>query len=467
MSIEILNDASDQLIPNLNFKQPATASYIIDRHSASFHAIGGNVYRPTSGVRLIRFNLNSEDFLEPSTLRVMFDIVNTDGDNAKKLFPVGPAACFFSRCRILSRGQLVEDIMNYNRVHTMLSLFKSDGAVNDELAESNLAIYLNHQTDVSLATSDVQGISAGSRQTVMFRPCFGILNQAKFISLKYSPITIELELDSDILANIVSPAAVNEQVLNYRGVYTTANTSTSWEIQNCIVRCDIVKIDSELQNKYDDHLMSGGSINLKYTTYHSQFLKVLGSTFSVNLTRSLTYLTRVYVSFMKTLGSAGNYPDYWLKPCTCFYSTLRTANRNCPRDQVMPRYDKNYDPVQSCLLQIGSKIIPDYPLQSTTEAYYFLKKAFNLNTVFPLHTHSINIGAREYMDNKFIIVFDTEKLNGHIASFTGMNVKNGEQITLQMKLQTANQDYNPDDCHIVLEAEQVLEIKGSYVRVAD
>ena len=292
MSIEILSDASDQLIPNLNFKQPATASYIIDRHSASFHAIGGNVYKPTSGVRLIRFNISSEDFLEPSTLRVMFDIVNVNGDMTKGLYPIGSAAGFFSRCRILSRGQLVEDIMNYNRVHNMLMLFKSEGAVNDEMMESNLSEYSRG----GVVTQDLTGIGSGRRQTVMFRPCFGLLNQPKFISLKYSPITIELELDSDIGANIVTPDPATGDNVVYGNQYPADNLSTDWEIQNCIVRCDIVKIDSELQNKYDDHLMSGGSINLKYTTYHSQFLKVLGSTFSVNLTRSLTYLTRIYVS---------------------------------------------------------------------------------------------------------------------------------------------------------------------------
>ena len=133
----------------------------------------------------------------------------------------------------------------------------------------------------------------------------------------------------------------------------------------------------------------------------------------------------------------------------------------------MPDYAKEEDIVQSCLVHIGSKIIPDYPLQSSTEAYYFLKKAFNLNTLQPQYTHSLSISAREYMDHKFVIVFDTEKLNGHVASFTGMNVKNGEQITLQMKLQTDELTYNPEDCHIVLEAEQVLEINGSYVRAAD
>ena len=48
-----------------------------------------------------------------------------------------------------------------------------------------------------------------------------------------------------------------------------------------------------------------------------------------------------------------------------------------------------------------------------------------------------------------------------------MNIKNGDQITLKMSLQSRDTTLNPEDCHIILESEQVLEIKGSYGRVAD
>ena len=93
------------------------------------------------------------------------------------------------------------------------------------------------------------------------------------------------------------------------------------------MRADIVKIGSELQNKYDDHLMSGGFNNLKYTTYYPQFLKGLGSTFSINLSRRLTYLNRVSVSFMEdtttNAGKSANPIDFWMKPRTCVYHTTR------------------------------------------------------------------------------------------------------------------------------------------------
>ena len=99
MSIEILSDMNDELISNLNYKNPRTASYIIERNSCTFHAVGGNVYKPTSGIRVIRFNINAEDFLDPSSFRVMFDIVNTaeavSEDKPRVLYPISPAHGFF------------------------------------------------------------------------------------------------------------------------------------------------------------------------------------------------------------------------------------------------------------------------------------------------------------------------------------------------------------------------------------
>ena len=461
--MEILKDASDELISHLSYKNPSTASYIIDRNSASFHAVGGDTYSPVSGVRLIKFNINSEDFLDPNSLRIQFDIVNTG--TGKTLFPVGGPHGFFSRCRLLSRGAVIEDISQYNRVHEMLRLFKSTGGVQDDLTES----FLNEYNKGGTITKELSGVT--DRMTVLFKPIFGLLNQPKYLSLKYTPLTIELELDSNMYANIVEPPDANSV---YKDVYTAAMTSGAFNIQNCIVRCDIIKVDSELQNKYDNHFMSeGGFINLRYTTYHSQIMKIVGDTnFNVNISRSLTYLTRIYTSFIKSpiKSNDSEHPaDFWTKTYNTFYHSLRKENRKLAKDTHVPEYVKANDIVQSAQIQIGSKLFPDYPIRSSSEAYYFLKKAHNLNTVFHNHVHSLNINAREYLDHKFVMVFDTEMVNGHVAAFTGRNIKNGEQITLKMDLPTGTEGTarKPEDVHIVLEAEQVLEVRGTYVRAVD
>ena len=128
---------------------------------------------------------------------------------------------------------------------------------------------------------------------------------------------------------------------------------------------------------------------------------------------------------------------------------------------------KYEDIVQSCQIQIGSTLTPDYPMKTNSEAFYHLKSSHNLDSVFNNHVHSFNIKGKDYLDHKFVIGFDTENANGHTTAFTSMNVNNGEHITLKMQLQKANTTSNPEDCHIVLEAEQILEIRGSYARFAE
>jgi len=147
---------------------------------------------------------------------------------------------------------------------------------------------------------------------------------------------------------------------------------------------------------------------------------------------------------------------------------LRSLNRVIAKDSQVCNYKQEQDMIQSLQLQIGSRLYPDYPITSSTEAFYMLRKAFNFGeTSIRDHVHSFNIKSKEYLDHKFVIVFDTEKVNGHTASFTGLNVKNGDQMTLKKRLLSSSATLLPEDCHIVLEAEQAVEITANKVYVAD
>ena len=51
----------DILIDNLSFKLNKGSSYIVDRRSVSFFPTTSNVYKPSSGARVLKFSLNGED----------------------------------------------------------------------------------------------------------------------------------------------------------------------------------------------------------------------------------------------------------------------------------------------------------------------------------------------------------------------------------------------------------------------
>ena len=72
----ISNSIENGLINGLSYKLDATASYITDRKSCTFYAMGGNAYAPNSGTKVIKLVLNSESWLDPSTIKIQFDVQN-------------------------------------------------------------------------------------------------------------------------------------------------------------------------------------------------------------------------------------------------------------------------------------------------------------------------------------------------------------------------------------------------------
>ena len=62
-----------QLVDPLSFRLTKTASYITKRRSCTFHASGSNIYNPTTGTKLIKIPITGQDWLDPSTFRIMFD----------------------------------------------------------------------------------------------------------------------------------------------------------------------------------------------------------------------------------------------------------------------------------------------------------------------------------------------------------------------------------------------------------
>ena len=126
------NSTDDYLIDGLSFKLPQGASYVTNRRSVSFFPSGSDTYAPTSGTKVIKIRLNGTDWLDPSTVKIMFTLKNTDATNDLK-FLSGPHA-FFRRMRIVCGGQIVEDIDDYNRVCEMFNILQSKNVrANDEI----------------------------------------------------------------------------------------------------------------------------------------------------------------------------------------------------------------------------------------------------------------------------------------------------------------------------------------------
>ena len=124
----VINASEDVLIDSLSFKLGNSASYITDRKSCTFYATGSNIYKPESGTKVIKFQLNSNGWLDPSTVRINFNLVNNDTTTPpatiKYLRPLQGGHSFFRRMRISANGPLLEDF-DYNRTHQMFEMLTS------------------------------------------------------------------------------------------------------------------------------------------------------------------------------------------------------------------------------------------------------------------------------------------------------------------------------------------------------
>ena len=120
-------ESEDIMINNLNFGLPQTSQYIADRRQVNYCPSGSNVYAPNAGNKNIRFYLSGDanQYLDLSSVRLFATLQNTDGTRAKFLRPLGGSHAFFNRYRCTVGGQIVQDIVEYNRHCELFKSFKS------------------------------------------------------------------------------------------------------------------------------------------------------------------------------------------------------------------------------------------------------------------------------------------------------------------------------------------------------
>jgi hypothetical protein len=142
----------------------------------------------------------------------------------------------------------------------------------------------------SFNTTNVRGIPPSSSRSVSFKPLFGILNQPKYIPLSWCPMMMEFEMVNNSEDAIASPYGTT-------GAFKDTDTSTAWQIEDVRVVCDIVTLDSALQNSYAEHVLSGKNLPINYSTYVSQFQTLTSADFAINVSRAVTRLKSVFINF--------------------------------------------------------------------------------------------------------------------------------------------------------------------------
>ena len=106
----VISGGEDSLLESLSFDLPPSSSYVQQRRLVSYYPSGASTFSP-SGVRVCRFTIAGDGWLDPQSLRVYAKLANTHASAALQLAD-GPHT-LFSRVRLFVGGTLVEDLDAY------------------------------------------------------------------------------------------------------------------------------------------------------------------------------------------------------------------------------------------------------------------------------------------------------------------------------------------------------------------
>ena len=533
----IVSEAQDTMINQLNFGLPETSQYITDRRFVNYFPSGSNIYSASGGGnKNIRFYISgdSNQYLDLSSIRLFANIKNTDAsDRAKFLRPLGGLHAFMERYRATVGGQIVQDIDQYARHCQLYKSFKSkdvnemddiesspnpswdddyhryanglnnfldadsvvtDGAARTEGKTNGAGTVADPRGVVNVNTAadhnewgrigfrhtrhSLSGIPSNGQMRLGHKPVCGLLESNYYLPLRFAPLELEFTIVSDSNEPIVVPqgdAQTNPDTeTDKQGYYFQAgNTSVLWEINNVIIRAEVITLDNTVDNNITKHLLEGQSLKLIVPQYHTltQTFNAGGGEINMNIVKSASKLSNAFITLYREKKTGTRYgqflPDNYVhKRWNYFYNPMINSEINDGFDGALVEGQGFQDFTRnlSWQLQVGNKKFPEFECQSLAEAFYFLRRTIHYHNA---DQNSLNISYKQYRENKFIIGVSFEKMAD--VNFTSINTKMGSLLTFKIKGTQGPLDTNEQIQEIFthLISESVLELRESGAIVYD
>ena len=529
----IVSEAQDTMINQLNFGLPETSQYITDRRFVNYFPSGSNIYSASGGGnKNIRFYISgdSNQYLDLSSIRLFANIKNTDSsDRAKFLRPLGGLHAFMERYRATVGGQIVQDIDQYARHCQLYKSFKSkdvnemddiesspnpswdddyhryanglnnfldaDSVVTDGAAKTegktngagteadprgvvNVNIAADHnewgRIGFRHTRHSLSGIPSNGQMRLGHKPVCGLLESNYYLPLRFAPLELEFTIVSDSNEPIVVPEGNGTTETDKNGYYFQGgNTSVLWEINNVIIRAEVITLDNTVDNNITKHLLEGQSLKLIVPQYHTltQTFNAGGGEINMNIVNSSSKLSNAFITLYREKITGTRYgqfrpSNYIHKRWNYFYNPMINSEINDGFDgalvpgQGFQDFTRNL----SYIMQVGNKKFPEFECQSLSEAFYFLRRTLHYHNA---DQNSLNISYKQYREDKFIIGVSFEKMAD--VNFTSINTKMGSLLTFKIKgtqgpLLPAEQ-IQEIFTHLV--SESVLELRESGAVVYD
>ena len=447
--------APSTLISQLDYSLKSTAPYVLRRRSVRMYPSSSTSFSP-SGTNQCRITLAaSDEWLDPSTLRFVCTLRNLDGERYLKPWCHNPSS-LFQRVRELCGGTVITDVLSYARTaEAFQSLLEpSEWQFSEAVlgfGGGQYGMWDAHRPDINLDEPDiyVPNISRhprpgilrpGGSYTCVQRLLTGMVKSNKLIPLRVCPLTYELTLET--ASKFCVPAG--------------GQTSQNYSLENCYVLCDLLTLDSSIQNSYMKSLLGGNALSLIIPSYITIKYPITNAeTLAIVVQRAMTRNVAVFVNFNQETDIATNfvYPD-------------RDDNDTEKMWQGAGPYFMPISPAEPILsdnpfsfqLQLGSKLWPEQPMNSMAEMYETLRKAVGTHNQ---DIKNISLDRSAYNGDKFIIGVDLEKNLGD--PFSAENTRAGD--VLRLVFTGIDPRLNLRYCYVHLIGSSVLEIRetGAFV----
>jgi hypothetical protein len=410
----LLGASEEQLISSLDFSAlKPSANYITNRRSTQYYPQGQSTFSSTNGANVARITLGGSDgsWVDPSTLRICWSVLNTGGAGSGYVQPVSGSHCFVNRIELRCAGTLLEDIHGYGRLHEMLSRLKPRDWRNNEMLCSGGVFDVDEMAmDFELGTPI---IDHGKSLSMSCKPFLGVLGAGKYLPTKFAPLTLEIHF-----------AAAKDAVFQNGAYHPAGNGSTGdsapvsnqYSLDDVHIKCDVVTLDSALDASLTRILMENKALTWSYNTWYQQTGLITGnvSETSVTLSRAVTRLKSLFLTFQR-------------EPTTTSTVVEFVHPSNGIPDRLVAKWSTS-DPTFSLQCSIGNKLFPELPCKTVANFWEHLRKAVDVHDT---SSKSLSMRPSQYLSDQFIAAFSLEKVPG--AGFSGINTRSGDALRLEMK----------------------------------
>ena len=322
---------------------------------------------------------------------------------------------------------------------------------------------------------------ANCKMRLSHKMCCGLMESNYYLPLKFAPLELEFTIVSDGNEPIVVPQGdaqtnPNDETDKQGYYFQGGNTFTSWEINDVIIRAEVITLDNTVDSNLTKHSLEGQSLKLIIPQYHTitQTFDTGGGEINMNIVKSASKLTNAFITLYRTPRQGARYgyflpSNYIYKKWNYFYNPMVNGEINDgPLANTVPLQEgkgfQDYTRNLSWQMQIANKKYPEFECQSLSEAFYFLRRTLHYMNY---DQNSLNISYSQYRSNKFVIGVSFEKMAD--VNFTGTNTKMGSLITFKIKATegTLAETEQIQEIYTHLVSESVVEFTESGTIVYD